>query len=148
MSVVELSAELYAVQSLCKDLVAWSAYYRDQQDHEALAALFTETAQLTRPGGIPLNGRAEILASYRDGPAGRITRHLISNTVFLETTSKSAKSVSYVLLWSTSLDQPTEASGRKANPRRVLGEFYDEFAKTPQGWRIARRESPFIMYKE
>jgi len=143
-----IESEQLAAQALCRDLVARTAYFTDQQNHEAFAGLFTEDAQLARPGGAWLNGRAEILASYRAKPADRITRHLVSNTVFSDTQAGSAQAVSYVLLWSTTADAAPEAFGRKANARQVLGEFHDSFVKTEQGWRIAKREAVFIMYRD
>lgn len=148
MSSSESNGHLAAVQALCKDLVARTAYFTDQQDHDAFAELFSEDAQLARPGGAWLNGRAEILASYRAKPADRITRHLVSNTVFIDTQADAAQAISYVQLWSTSADAEPEAFGRKANARQVLGEFHDSFVKTGNGWRIAKREAVFIMYKD
>ena len=148
MSSIESNAQLAATQAFCKDLVARAAYFTDQQDHDAFVELFTEDAQLARPGGTWLNGRDEILVSYRAKPADRITRHLVSNTVFLDTQADSAQAISYVLLWSTSADSASEAFGRKANARQVLGEFHDSFVKTERGWRIAKREAVFIMYKD
>lgn len=148
MSSIESNEQFAAAQALCKDLVARTAYFADQQDHSAFVELFTEDAQLARPSGAWLKGRDEILAEYRAKPADRITRHLVSNTVFLDTQADSAQAISYVLLWSTSADAVREAFGRKANARQVLGEFHDSFVKTGQGWRIAKREAVFIMYKD
>lgn len=148
MSNIESPEGLAAVQAACRELVARSAYCVDQQDYQAFAELFAEDGRLARPGGAWLSGRAEILASYQGRPADRITRHVVGNTVFIDTQAGSAKAVSYLVLWSTSAGEAVEAFGRKANARQVLGEFHDSFVKTEQGWRIAQREAEFIMYKD
>ncbi|MFA7625241.1 MAG: nuclear transport factor 2 family protein [Pusillimonas sp.] len=140
--------ENLAVQVVCKDLVARSAQYSDQQDYASFVQLFTEDAVLTRPGGSPLVGRDAILASYRSKPAERLTLHFVTNTVVTDITASSASMSSYVLLWSSSTDLPVEAFGRKANARQVAGMFEDRVVLTDHGWKIAERRAKFSMYSE
>lgn len=142
------AADILNIQAICKDLVVRSACYSDQQDYDAFVDLFTEDAALTRPGGEPLMGREAILASYRAKPADRLTLHFVTNTVVTDITPDSACISSYVMLLSSSTDQPLEALGRKANPRQVAGEFIDRAVLTEQGWKIAERRAKFNMYIE
>lgn len=145
---MNVDSHALAVESACKNLVAQAAFLTDRQDHEAFVQCFAVNGELTRPGGQPLVGRDAILASYRGRPADRITRHLVTNTFMTEIGPDYARAISYVLLWSTSTEQPEEAFGRKANARQVLGEFNDRFELTDEGWRIAQREASFVMYTE
>jgi len=137
-----------AIRTECRDLVARTAYLLDAQDYEAFVECFTEDAQLTRPGGSALVGRADILASYRARPADRITRHQLTNTVVEVETPDAARAVSYVVVWSASAGEPVEAAGRKANARLVMGEFRDRLVRTPQGWRVSQRDAAFLMYRD
>lgn len=140
--------DVLAIQAVCKDLAARTAYYSDLQDYDAFVQLFTEDAQLTRPGGTPLVGRQAILDSYRAKPADRITRHFVTNSVVYDITPESAAMSSYVLLWSSSTNEPVEAFGRKANARQVAGEFIDKVVLTDEGWKIAERSAIFHMYSD
>lgn len=65
----------------CMDLVLRAAAFADAGDAQALAQLFAEDGQLQRPGGEVLGGRTAIAAAYSRRPAGRMTRHLVTNTL-------------------------------------------------------------------
>lgn len=101
---------------------------------------------LQRPNGDPLVGRDAIRNAYAQRPPGRITRHLITNTVVTLELPDHAHATSHALLWSA--DAATEPSpfGRRAHPRQVLGEFADRFILTPDGWRLQHREARFLMH--
>lgn len=132
----------------CKQVIDRSAYMTDTQDYTGLAALFTETAQLTRPGGEPLVGRDAIIESYRSRPAERLSRHLVAHSIMETLADGRVRAVSSVLLWNSTTAEPVEAFGRKAAARQVLGEYCDELVQTPEGWRIEKRVSAFLMYRE
>jgi ketosteroid isomerase-like protein len=141
-------ADVLAIQAICKDLAARTAYFSDLQDYEAFVDLFTPDAQLVRPGGQPLVGREQILQSYRSKSADRLTRHFVTQSVVYDITADSANMTSYVLLWSSSRQVQVEAFGRKADTRQVAGEFIDRVVRTPEGWKIAERAAAFHMYTE
>ncbi len=132
----------------CRDLVLRAAARTDAQEHEAFAALFTPDGVLVRPGAEPLAGRDAIVASYRTRPATRITRHVVSNTLVDFEAADRARVRSQVLLWTGSTDAPVERFGRKADAVQALGAFDDVMVRTPEGWRIARREAGFTLYRE
>ncbi len=146
---VSLSAvDRMLAEQACRDLVAKAAVFTDAQAHEEFAALFTEDGVLVRPGAEPLHGRTAIIESYRSRPPGRITRHLISNTVVALESDTAAHGTSCVLLWSGLGSDDAGPFGRPAQARQVVGEFEDRFVRTPDGWRIARREARFILFRE
>ena len=143
-----LDADMPAIHTICKDLAVRTACLVDQQNYEALVQVFTPDASLVRPGGEPLVGRAQILASYQSKPKERLTRHFVTNSVVYEANLHSARMTSYVLLWSAAADSPLEAFGRKADARQVAGQFDDYLVRTEEGWRIAQRSASFQMYRE
>lgn len=140
--------DILAIHMICKDLAVRSACLVDQQNYEALVQLFTPDGSLIRPGGAPLVGREQILASYQSKPAERLTRHFVTNSLVYDADSHSARMTSYVLLWSTNSSAPLESFGRKADARQVAGQFEDYLVCTDAGWRIAQRSASFQMYRE
>jgi len=135
-------------EQACRDLVLQAAALTDSQAYEEFAALFCDDGELIRPGGQPLRGRAAIVESYRARPAGRITRHLVTNTLVQLDSDTAAHARSSVLLWTGSVSDGTGPFGRRAHPRQVVGEFEDSFELTANGWRIARREARFVLHVE
>jgi 3-phenylpropionate/cinnamic acid dioxygenase small subunit len=135
-------------QQACRDLVIQAATLTDAQDHEGFAALFTEDGVLIRPAAQPLQGRAAIVTSYRTRPPGRITRHLISNTRVTLESDTQAQASSYVLLWNGLESDAVGPFGRPAQARQLIGEFDDRFVLTPDGWRIYRRVTSFVLFRE
>lgn len=135
------------VEQACRDLVQQAAARTDAQDHEGFVALFTHDAVLQRPGGAALVGREAILASYRERPANRLTRHLLCGTLFEACTAEAASAVTQVLLWSGDANDAPGPFGRPS-PRQVLGQFEDGFVHTAEGWRIGHRVASFTLYRE
>ncbi|WP_159916916.1 nuclear transport factor 2 family protein [Pantoea sp. 18069] len=133
----------------CTDLVLRAAACADAGDAQALAQLFAEDAVLQRPSGEPLRGRAAIAAAYAQRPAGRITRHLVTNTLFDLAGEDRPSARSQVLLWSCDAAAEPTAHGRPAHARQLVGEFDDRFSRAPDGrWLIARREARFVMFRD
>lgn len=146
---VTLSAvDRMLAEQACRDLVVQAAAFTDAQSHEDFAALFTEDGVLIRPGPEHIQGQAAIIESYRSRPAGRMTRHLISNILVKLESDTAAHSTSCVLLWSGLASDAAGPFGRPAQARQVVGEFDDILSLTPQGWRIRRREARFLLFSE
>lgn len=137
----------WQADAACRDTVARSARLADLHDHEALASLFTEDAELQRPGGEVLRGRAAIQAAYGARPAHRLTRHLVAGTVVDLRTNDEACAISAVLLWNGSLDDAAGPFGRPAHAPAVVGEFDDLLRRCADGcWRIVRRHARFVLH--
>jgi len=137
-----------AAYAACKQIIEHSFYLTDTGNFEGYAALFVESGQLKRPNGEPMVGRAAIVDSYRTRPAERMTRHMVGHSVMEQLDDGRVHAVTSVLLWSTQTTAPVEAFGRKADPRQVLGEYDDVLICTPEGWRIEKRVSSFLIYRE
>lgn len=133
----------------CLDLVLRAAAFADAGDAQALAQLFAEDGQLQRPGGEVLGGRTAIAAAYSRRPAGRMTRHLVTNTLVELQGPDRASARSHVLLWSCDEADAITPHGRPAQPRQLVGEFDDTFGRGPEGrWLITRRVARFVMYRD
>lgn len=145
-----MDAELRRATAIagCCDTIARAARLADLQQHEAFAALFTEDAELQRPGGAWLRGREAILAAYRERPAERLTRHLIAGTVVDLLADGDAAALSTVLLWSGVRTDPDGPSGRPVRGPRRVGEFDDRLRRGDDGvWRIVRRHACFVLHE-
>lgn len=139
--------ERLMIDHACRALVQRAADAADAANADQLARLFMADAELHRPGGDVLAGRAAILASYRARPANRITRHLVVSTSVEVESAGRARGVTRVLLWSSSTAEAAGPQGRRAT-RQVLGAFDDEFAKQGGAWLIAKRHASFELYAE
>lgn len=145
MNAAELRRALAIVG--CCDTIARAARLADLQKHDAFVALFTEDAQLQRPGGEWLYGREAIRAAYGERPAQRLTRHLVAGTVVDLHAGNEATALSTVLLWSGRLTDAEGPFGRRAHGPQRIGEFDDRLRRGDDGvWRIARRQARFVLH--
>ncbi len=130
------------------DRIAHYSYAWDGRDSDAYAALFTEDGVFEVFAGreepvIHNNGREAIRAwargihsgeepGMRQHPPGEQTRHNQSGTVFEELGGDAA--LTHTMLLSTA-QAPGDAIPRPS----TTGVYRDEWRRTPEGWRIARR---------
>ena len=133
-------------EGACRELVLRAAALADAGQADALAALFTPDARLTRPGGALLQGQEAIAQAYRERPAHRLTVHLVCGTLFNTLAAHEARATSRVLLWSGDARSETGPHGRRADARQLVGRFDDHFVHTPEGWRIAERVACFDLH--
>ncbi len=135
-------------QQACRDLVLAAAEAVDGRHFTALAALFDTEGVLVRPDGVELRGRDAIVAAYTSRDPDRLTRHLVSNQrVTVDLAAGTARAICAVLLWSGRHSDTAALRGRPADPVQQVGEIHDLLAKTPEGWRIRRREAWFTLYQ-
>ena len=134
------------IEGECRRLVARAAVLSDAGDHAAFADLFCTDGVLVRPDGSALNGPAAILTAYQSRPAHRVTRHVISGTLFSEVSATNCRAISLVTLWACDNRVPAGPLGRPLSQPLVLGEFDDWLRFGKQGWRIARREARFLIH--
>lgn len=139
--------ECLQAEKACRDIVLAAARAVDQQDYQALAALFADDGELVRPGGTPLVGPEAIRASYAAKDPARLTQHLVSNHQVWVDCASTARSSCVVTLWTSQRGEELTPKGRKADAMQQVGEIDDWFVRTPQGWRIQRRAARFTMYR-
>jgi ketosteroid isomerase-like protein len=135
-------------QQACRDLVLAAAEAVDGRQFTALAALFDTDGVLVRPDGVELRGRDAIVAAYAARDPDRLTRHLVSNQrVVVDLAAGTARSTCAVLLWSGRHSDAVTPRGRPADPVQQVGAIHDLLARTPEGWRIRRREAWFTLFQ-
>jgi ketosteroid isomerase-like protein len=117
------------------ELIARFAHRSDYGEWDALAACFTSDV-VTFVAGSPAYVGVEAQVEHARRSAGWTqgqNRHLATN-LWIEAGSADAARAHYYLLNFVSGKQPGE-------PRLVVtGRMTDHVVRTPQGWRIARRE--------
>ena len=127
------AAEAEAVRAACRQLVTGYAYHRDRADGRAVGALFTEDAVFDLMGDV-FRGRAAIRERVDAGASGPAFRHLMS-TIHIEVEARDrARGVSYVTVYSAPGPLPATLAEWMA-----IGEYQDNFVRTPEGWKIQRR---------
>ena len=124
------------------EVIAKYSYTYDGKNADGFAELFTEDAVLEtrRQGNTAPHTHLESQNAIRDYATeqhqGRLantsTRHFQTGTIFEELTSNTARSRTMVII--------THQTPEDATPRVVRsGEYQDEWRKTEQGWKFARR---------
>ncbi|MGI9218862.1 MAG: nuclear transport factor 2 family protein [Hydrogenophaga sp.] len=135
-------------EAACRDLVLAAADAVDSRDFLAFADLFEMRGVLVRPDGTELVGRPAIVAAYAARDPERLTRHLVSNQrVRVDLAAGTAQAACTVLLWSGRHSDASTPRGRPADALQQVGEIRDLLAKTPEGWRIRRREAWFTLFR-
>jgi len=125
----------------CSELIVRFAVHNDMGEHRELAELFTLDGRYARPA-VPdsfTEGREAIFQNFASRPKDRITRHLITNIVIDVVSASQARGICYVTQYSGNVDNPAESHGLYANPVQLIGEYFDEFVLTNEGWRFQQR---------
>jgi hypothetical protein len=89
-----------------------------------------------------VKGRAEFLAWAEKRQADAETRHLASPPVFISGNEHAAKSVSYFTAYRA---RKTHAQLPEYDGPVGIAEYHDDYRKTAEGWRIARRKVFVVM---
>ena len=137
---------LLQAEKACRDLIVSAAEAVDQQNYLALVDLFTDDANLVRPGGIALNGRAQILAAYQSKDANRLTQHLICQQHIQVSPLGQAKARSKVLLYAADRQHELTPKGRLADAMHQVGVIEDQLVLTADGWKIQNRQAWFELF--
>ncbi len=127
----------------CTDLVLDYALYRDQLDVESFVALFTREARLSVQGKTFV-GTDAIRARLQGAKRGPKTRHLMSTIRISPVSANRATGISYVTVYAGSAALQEKARQQEGeleavNGFAMIGNYIDEFERTPEGWRIASR---------
>lgn len=134
------------IEQACSRLMNQFAMLNDSGRFADLAALFTDNASYARPiaPDVIIEGRANIQATFEARPKERVGRHFISNIVIDVQSPERATGVCYALLFSGHIDKPAEKFGLQAQPPQLIGEYYDEFVLTADGWKFQQRKGRII----
>jgi len=128
------------IEQQCRDLVSTVTQRGDRREAEGAAALFAEDGTWVR-GGKPYQGRAGVIESYRRIPATQLTRHLSANCVVTVHDADHASAITYYVAYHHDPGVAEPTFPLPLDPPFSLGEWHDRFVRTPDGWRIAHRET-------
>jgi len=131
------------VERACGNLVLDYAYHRDRMDGAALANLFTEAGVLSVLGET-YQGRSAIRARLENDREAPLSRHLMSTQRIFVDGPDRARGVSYATVYLA----PRGELPRPVEGFAGIGEYHDEFVRTPDGWKIGKREFvPVFVYQ-
>ncbi|MEO5706853.1 MAG: nuclear transport factor 2 family protein [Alteraurantiacibacter sp.] len=119
------------------------AKYADNGDHAALADLFTEDCQLSRPfqPDHPYFGRASVQAIFRDRPP-ILVRHIVTNVLVEVISETEARGTNYLMMLSSHEGvEPPQPSGAI-----YVGGFDDHYVKTENTWRFMSRHGRVVLH--
>ena len=118
-----------------RNLLARIAQGADDGDLKDYVQLFAEDGSWQGPDGGVRKGHADILASAQERRASGIqgpgtnTRHVVTNIV-IQLNGDTATGKSYYQYYGNAQATPDVLR---------IGEYFDEFLRTPKGWKMAKR---------
>jgi ketosteroid isomerase-like protein len=127
------------IERECERLVTRYCHLVDHGQAARIADLFTEDGVWASPEAT-MTGREQIRAGFqrRQDNTARISRHVCCNLLIEVEDADHASGAVYLTLYRHDGD-PARRVSPSAAPQ-VIGEYRDRFERTPDGWRIARRE--------
>jgi SnoaL-like domain len=135
--------ERMLVEQQCRDLVTRLVHYYDHGDAEAAASLFIPDGTWVK-SRVPYRGRAAIIDSFAAQPSNLVMRHVTSNILIDVVNGTYARGVTYYLAYVGRRDRDSSETELPLEQPGALGEWYDTFEETTEGWRFARREGKRI----
>ncbi len=129
------------IERECLRLMTAYCTHLDRFDVDTFLDLFTPEATWRRIAPLPVinqPGRESIRSFFNRRPTHSESRHLVINPVIDVIDADHAKGVSFGLVV-----RGPKGDGTLPVPMRgleLLVEYRDEFVRTPEGWRFAKRE--------
>jgi hypothetical protein len=133
-AVALLPAQTAEIERACERLCLDYAFFADNGMSDDWAGVFAEDGEL-RLFGKEHVGRAAIRATSSGGGGPNVTVHSLSNIRIEVLTPETARGTHYVTVYSQ--DRTTPAAGGLTPV--LVGVYRDDYRRTAQGWRIARR---------
>jgi hypothetical protein len=133
-----------AIRGICERLILKFARLNDAGEHQALAAMFTETGTFARPADPDnfVQGRDAIFAFFRDRPARR-TRHIMTNILVEVESEERARAHSLVTLFMG----PGNSEALQCDAV-LVGDFHDHLEKIGDRWLFAERRGNLTFKSE
>lgn len=127
------------IERACERLVIDYCHLTDHGQAAKVADLFAEDGVWTA-GDSPMSGRDRILRGFqkRQDNSSRMSRHVCGTMQIEVIDADTARGCVYLTLYRHDGDPE-----RKVSPLHgpaMVGEYRDEFTRTPDGWRFQRRE--------
>lgn len=134
-------SERIEIERACERLSIAYARHLDFREYDAFGELFTENGHLDAGG--PIDGRAAIRASLDRRPDRLRSRHVLTNIHIEVLDADHARGITYLSLYRHVGDESLGDDAIEFDGPAAVGHYEDEFARTAEGWRIARRKLYF-----
>jgi len=131
--------QVRAIEWECQKVLRRYYAHVDAYEYQKAVKMFTPDVDWSVIG-VKLDGRQEILDGLEGGLGAGSIRHMITNTCTDVIDDDHATARSYVTLYSSHnirFDQNDGVIGFEG--ANLLGELVDDFVRTEEGWRIAKR---------
>jgi SnoaL-like protein len=130
--------ERMLIEHECSKLMTLYCQHLDHEDAEGFAGIYAEDA-MYKPAALPepMYGRQAILDWAKAYPKDRLGRHFSTNQVVEVVDEDHAIGRSYAVVFREPEPRQGVLSDR-VTPRSVV-EYFDEFGRTAEGWRISSR---------
>jgi SnoaL-like domain len=127
------------IERACERLIIEYTHLVDHGEAARIVDLFTVDGVMTSFEGTSI-GRDNIRKGFqaRQDNAARMSRHVCTNALIDVLDRDSARGTVYLTLYRND-GVPGRATSPAQSPT-VVGEYRDEFKRTPQGWKFHRRE--------
>ena len=124
----------------CERLVIDYTHLVDFGEAARIADLFTEDG-VWEAEGVRMEGRDAIRAGFgaRQGVTRRTSRHVCTNLAITLAGPDDATGVSYLVNYRHDSASGVAELPAPAGLPKFVGEYFDRFVRTPDGWRIAHR---------
>jgi hypothetical protein len=137
MAEVVSPADRLVIEQACTRLAIDYSYYADSQQMEAWSKVFAEDGELTLFGRTH-KGRAAILASASGGSGGAMATFHANSNIRIDVVSATEANGTIGLTMFMAPRKDGAAVVPEITPVAV-GHYVDEYRKTAEGWRIAKR---------
>ena len=135
--------ETRGIERACERLVVDYTHLVDFGDGERVAELFAEAA-VWEAGAIRFEARDALRAMFRGRQemVRRRSRHVCTNLAIDVIDAERATGRVYLQLYRHDFEaDPTPGEVAPGGPPVAVGEYLDEFVRTTEGWRFARRRA-------
>jgi hypothetical protein len=127
-------AQRIEIERACERLCLDYAFYADNGQSDDWAGLFAEDGEM-RLFGKDHVGRAAIRATSSGADGPNVTVHSLSNVRIEVLGPDTARGTNYVTVYSQAKANPASSGLTPV----LVGVYRDEYRRTAEGWRIARR---------
>lgn len=132
--------DLEPVRQACLATIAGYTHFADSGAFERAVTFFKPDGLWLR-GGTPLKGREEIRKSLEGRKPGLIIRHIIGSSWVELKDGDTAEVVTTYTAYNGQGDAEPPKLPLVLGLPFSLGEWHDTLVRTPEGWRIAKRET-------
>ncbi len=132
------AAAVLATQRACEELVTRYTHIADFGPGATMADIFTEDGEWST-GQERYAGREQLTKFFGRDKGHAKSRHVSSNVLITVTDEDNAEGLSYFTLYRYAEEKPRVPD--LVDQPVIVGEYRDQFRRTADGWRIARRQA-------